>query len=109
MLTGLTRTLSRWSCERSAKHTTAWQSQWHYGTHLLAGLCVEQDPTQLDDLGRVLGHVHAVLVAGGRDVDDDVAVELRRGSLNGGHGERYRGRDGYSRVGREWLSSRTGS
>lgn len=56
-------------------------------SYLLAGLCVEQNPTQLNDLGRVLGHVHAVLVAGGRDVDDDVAVELGGGSLNGRHGE----------------------
>jgi hypothetical protein len=43
--------------------------------NLLAGLCVEQDPSELNDLRRVLRDVHAMFIAGGRYVDDEVPVE----------------------------------
>ena len=48
---------------------------------------VEKDPAKLDELGRVLGNVDAMLIAGSCDVDDHVPVDLERGSLLGGHGE----------------------
>jgi len=59
--------------------------------YLIAGLAVEQDPSQLDHLGRVLCHIHSVLIAGRRDVDDDVPIELRHRCRRGcrcgcGHG-----------------------
>jgi hypothetical protein len=50
-------------------------------TNLFTSFGVQKNPSQLDNLGRVSGHVDAVLIAGGSDVDDDVAVQLRRGSL----------------------------
>lgn len=64
-------------------------------THLLTGLGIQQDPSQLDHFGRVLGDVDAVLVTCRRDVDDDVAVQLRRGGRSGCHlSLRGRGRNG---------------
>lgn len=54
-------------------------------SHLVAVLGVEQDPSKLDDLGRVLGNVDAVLVAGSCNMDDDVAVEVAALGLGSGH------------------------
>ena len=48
---------------------------------------VEEDPTKLNQLGRVLCNVDSMLVAGGRNVDDDVAVDLERRGLGGSHGD----------------------
>jgi len=45
--------------------------------YLLAGFGIQQDPPQLDHLCRVLGNVDAMFIAGGSDVDDDVAIQLR--------------------------------
>lgn len=47
--------------------------------YLLAGLGIQQDPAQFDDLGGILGDIDAMLVAGGRNVDDDVAIQLGSG------------------------------
>lgn len=44
--------------------------------HLFERLCVKQDPSKLNNLGRVLGDVHAVLIASGCDVDHDIAVDV---------------------------------
>lgn len=49
-------------------------------SYLVAVLGVEQDPAQLDDFCRVLGHIDTMLVAGGSYVDDDVAIEATAGS-----------------------------
>jgi hypothetical protein len=48
-------------------------------TYLLAGLGIQQDPAQFDDLGGILGDIDAMFVAGGRNVDNDVAIQLRSG------------------------------
>lgn len=59
--------------------------------YLFAGLCVQQDPTKLDDLGRVLGNIYAVLITRRGNVYHDIAVEvrcLRRGGGLGGHNHR---------------------
>ena len=45
-------------------------------SHLFTVLCIEQDPPNLNDLGRVLGDVNTVFVARRRYINDDVAVEL---------------------------------
>lgn len=54
-------------------------------THLLERVGINQNPPELNDLRRVLGHIYAMFVAGGRDVNDDVAVDVERLS---GHGRR---------------------
>lgn len=48
-------------------------------THLLEGVGVEENPAELNHLCRILGHINAVLVAGGGNMDDDVSIhaELR--------------------------------
>lgn len=48
---------------------------------------VEKNPAKLDQLGRVLGDVDAMLIAGGRNVDHDVSVQLERGALGGSHSD----------------------
>lgn len=54
--------------------------------HLIQSICIQQYPAELDDLGRVLGHVDAVLVARRGDVDDDVPVDLEGRVLLSSHG-----------------------
>jgi hypothetical protein len=44
--------------------------------YLLAGFGIQQDPPQLDHLCRILGNVDAMLIAGGCNVDDDIAIQL---------------------------------
>lgn len=44
--------------------------------YLLAVLGIQENPSELNDLGRVLGNVYAVLIAGGCNVDDDISVEV---------------------------------
>ena len=51
-------------------------------TYLLAGFGIQQDPPQLNHLGGILGDVDAMLVTGGCDVDDNVAIQLGGGSRN---------------------------
>lgn len=53
--------------------------------HLIQCVGVQQDPAKLNDLGRVLGHIDTMLVAGGGDVDDDVAVDLEGRVLLSSH------------------------
>ena len=53
--------------------------------HLLAGLRVQQDPSQLNDLGGVLGHIHAMLVTRRSYVNDDVAVQITSLGRIGSH------------------------
>lgn len=55
-------------------------------THLLERVCVEQDPTKLNHLGRVLCHINAVLVTGGRNMDHDIAIDVELGQLLRRHG-----------------------
>jgi hypothetical protein len=50
--------------------------------YLLKILSIEQNPCQLNDFGRILGHVYAMFIASGRNVDDYITVDLeRRGRL----------------------------
>lgn len=87
VLTGFTKTLSRWSWRVLSAIARAMGRAW--GAHLFAGLGIEQNPAKLNDLCRVFCDVYAVLVAGGGYVDDEVAVQVRglgaRGGLRG-HG-----------------------
>ena len=56
--------------------------------YLFAGLCVQQDPAELNDLSRVLGNIYAVFITRRCNVYHDIAVEircLRRGGGLGGH------------------------
>lgn len=53
--------------------------------HLIQCIGIQQYPTQLNDLSRVLGHVDAVLVTGSGDVDDNVSVDLEGRALLRGH------------------------
>lgn len=56
-----------------------------FSAYLLEVVGIQKDPTELNDLGGILGHINAVLVAGGRDVNDHVAVHLERRTLLGRH------------------------
>lgn len=44
--------------------------------YLLAALGVQQNPSELDDLGRVLGHVHSVFITRRGNMYDHVTVQL---------------------------------
>ena len=67
----------RWWCSRFC---SLWSE-----TYLIAGLCVEQNPSELDHFGRIFGDINAMLIAGGGHMDDDIAVELGNGRSSGGH------------------------
>lgn len=45
-------------------------------THLLQRLGVEKNPAELNNLGRVLCDVDSMLIAGGCDVDHDIAIDV---------------------------------
>jgi len=47
------------------------------GTYLITRLCIQEDPTKLDDLGRVLGHIYAMLITSRSDVNNNVPIEIR--------------------------------
>lgn len=99
VLTGLTRTLSCVICSR--RSVSSGQQIGHVKrprekqvggccrigikTNLLECVGIEQNPAKLNDLGRVLGDVDAVLIAGGSDVNDNVAVDAELGALLGRH------------------------
>jgi hypothetical protein len=93
VLMGLTRTLSRviWTAVSVSPSLL-----WHKGcrqpwraTYLFEGLCIDQHPAQLDDFGRVLCDVDTMLVAGGSDVNHDIAIEGGlRALLRTGHADR---------------------
>lgn len=54
--------------------------------YLVTGLCLEQNPSQLNDLGRILGDIDAMFVASGRYVNHHVAVKVVGRSLwSSGH------------------------
>jgi len=54
--------------------------------HLVERAGVEQNPTELNHLSRVLGDINSMLVARGCDVDHDISVDLQGRALLGGHG-----------------------
>lgn len=47
--------------------------------HLLERVCIHQDPTELDNLRRVLCHINAVLIAGGRNMNHNIAIDVKLG------------------------------
>lgn len=88
---------------RGTRPGAQWSDQ---SAYLVAGLGIEQDPAEFNDLGGVLGDIDAMFVAGRGDVDDDVAVQLGDGGRDGGHvslcpGEVARGRGGERRGSEE--------
>jgi hypothetical protein len=44
--------------------------------NLLKCGCVNQDPTKLNNLGRVLRYINAVLIAGSRNMNHDIAIDV---------------------------------
>lgn len=83
VFTGFTRTLSRCNCETYV--STTWGALGNGGTHLLARFGIEQYPSELNDLGRVLGDINTMLVAGCSDMYHHVSVEIRGLGAVGGH------------------------
>jgi hypothetical protein len=73
------------SCEVQEKMTTE--------TYFVQCLCVNEYPANLNDLGGVFGDKDGVLVAGGGNVDDDVAVDAV-GDEGGEGGDGRLGSDG---------------
>ena len=75
---------------------------------LFPGLGIKQDPADFDDLGGVLGDVDAMLVAGRRNMDDYVAVDVVLLIRRGRHLKPApSGRDGSRGGGRKEERSRT--
>ena len=64
---------------------TASGSRGMFSAYLLEVVGIQQNPTELNNLGGILGHVNTVLVAGGRNVNDHVAVHLERRTLLSRH------------------------
>lgn len=56
-----------------------------FSAYLFEVVGIQKDPTELNNLGGILGHVYTVLVASGRDVNDHVAVHLERRTLLSRH------------------------
>lgn len=54
-------------------------------TYFITALAIQQNPANLDDLGRVLGHIYTVFVAGRGYVDNDVSVQLGDSRSGGRH------------------------
>lgn len=84
VLIGFTKTLSRVICvdtNVSLIHEQPDPSFSMDRRYLVTALGVEQDPSQLDDFGRVLGDIDPMLVTGGGDVNDDISIEVRLLSL----------------------------
>ena len=50
-------------------------------THLVKSIGIDKNPSQLDNLCGVLGHIDPVLVAGRGDVDDHVPVDFEGRAL----------------------------
>jgi hypothetical protein len=46
------------------------------GAHLVAGLCVQENPAKLYHLRRIFGNVNSMLIAGGSNMNNDVSVEI---------------------------------
>lgn len=70
-----------------------WQKGLQGARYLFQSIGVNENPANLDHLGGIFGHVNSMLVAGGSNVNDDVAVRvalaqrLRRHVVVGGRGE----------------------
>lgn len=59
--------------------------EYAFTVQLVEALRVKQDPSELDNLSRVLGNINSVLVASGCDVDNHVAVDTELGSTGSRH------------------------
>ena len=53
------------------------KAEWRGEAHLLKGVCVHQDPAKLNNLRRVLCHINAVLIAGGRNMNHNIAIDVK--------------------------------
>lgn len=53
--------------------------------HLLQRIGIKKNPTEFNNLRGILSHVYAMFVAGGRNMDHDIAIDAERGHLLGGH------------------------
>ena len=49
--------------------------------HLFEGVCIQEDPAKLNDLGRVLCNIYAMLIAGRSHVHDHIAVDAELRAL----------------------------
>lgn len=47
-------------------------------SYLVKRFSIEQDPAELNDFGRVLSHINAMLIACSRNMDNDVSLGMRR-------------------------------
>lgn len=56
-------------------------SWWEEESDLFESVGVKENPSELNDLGGVLGNVDTVFITGGRNVDHDVAVDVELGHL----------------------------
>lgn len=54
-------------------------------SNLLKSAGINENPSKLNDLGGILCHIHTVFIAGGRNVDHDVAVDVELGHLLRSH------------------------
>lgn len=54
-------------------------------SNLFKSAGINENPSELNDLGGVLGHIYTVFIAGGRNVDHDVAVDVELGHLLRSH------------------------
>lgn len=54
-------------------------------SNLLKSAGINENPSKLNDLGRILGHIDTVFIASGRNVDHDVAVDVELGHLLRSH------------------------
>lgn len=89
----------RATLDRGVARRRSGQSQEDGSAHLFECLRVHQDPTNFDNLGRVLGNVDAMFIAGRGHMNDHVAVE-------GGRGRRECGHVGGSVPGRDLVAKR---
>lgn len=92
---GLTSTLSLVICnskwQKLARKISPAMVRGRAVSHFFAVLRVEQDPTKLNDFGRVLGHVDTMLITGGGYMDNYVAVDVATLGLRGRHIDGRRG------------------
>ena len=75
--------------DRQSKVFREWQLLVAY---LLHGVSIEENPSQLDDLGGILGDIDAMLVTGGGNVDHDIAIDVELRLRLGGHDDMKRWR-----------------
>lgn len=75
---GLTSTLSRCSCSVIGLDVSLFLASSFVVAHLVQTVGIEQDPTKLDEFCGILSHVDTVFIAGSRNMDDQVPVDLKR-------------------------------